>query len=196
MKISNIPYLLILVTIIFSCAKKEDDSQTTVKYITKLNSVSPLGSISVGNDSLEGSYASTCLNFSDTAWSSIGQYFTVTGNTSVNFTYNYYSDASCGTPTGYISYYLDNVTIGNLVNENYQVDVTQTKFTFKPYDNSFKSYVDTNYFLTTTVGEEYDMIYGLPGKSLIKTTSTSVKFGNLLPSSYPTENSGVELIKQ
>ena len=168
---------------IYSCAKKSDSSSTTsASYVSKIDNATASGSITVGSEALSGTYNSVWLSYpSDyppSSTDSFGTSLTVTSNSSYVETLNYYSDSSCTSTDGYVSFYYDNVTIGSAVDANYKSTTTITKLGLKPYTSSFKVHLDGMYYSntsTTTFGSESAYSYGFSYFQLINVTATTAK---------------------
>ena len=184
MKNIYIIIILFLSFTIFSCAKKSDSSSSTTSasYVSKIDNATASGSITVGSEALSGTYNSVCSSYpSDyppSSTDSFGTSLTVTSNSSYVETLNYYSDSSCTSTDGYISFYYDNVTIGSAVDANYKSTTTITKLGLKPYTSSFKVHLDGMYYSntsTTTVGSESAYSYGFSYFQLINVTATTAK---------------------
>ena len=201
MKNIYIIIILFLSFTIFSCAKKSDSSSSTTSasYVSKIDNATASGSITVGSEALSGTYNSVCSSYpSDyppSSTDSFGTSLTVTSNSSYVETVNYYSDSSCTSTDGYISWYYDNVTIGSAVDANYKSTTTITKLGLKPYTTSFKAHLDGMYVTTTTVGSESALSYGFSFFQLINVTATTVKHAKST-TDYPTSfGDNKELVK-
>jgi len=204
MKNIYIIIILFLSFTIFSCAKKSDSSSSTTSasYVSKIDNATASGSITVGSEALSGTYNSVCSSYpSDyppSSTDSFGTSLTVTSNSSYVETLNYYSDSSCSSADGYISFYYDNVTIGSAVDANYKSTTTITKLGLKPYTSSFKVHLDGMYYSnvsTTTVGSESAYSYGISYFQLINVTATTVKHAKST-TDYPTSlGDNQELVK-
>ena len=203
MKNIYIILILFLSFTIYSCAKKSDSSSTTsASYVSKIDGSTASGSITVGSEALSGTYNSVCSSYpSDyppSSTDSFGTSLTVTSNSSYVETVNYYSDSSCTSTDGYVSWYYDNVTIGSAVDANYKSTTTITKLGLKPYTSSFKVHLDGMYYSsvsTTTVGSESAYSYGLSYFQLINVTATTAKLAKST-TDYPTSlGDNQELVK-
>ena len=146
----NIISLLVLIcsvaVIIVSCKKDEestttaaaDNTTSTTSYISTTTTAS--GSITMGDDTLSGVYASECLTSASTIaffkatgfWASevnaYGQVFVVTGSDNISIELYAFTDTSCSNLSMCQKTVSDNVTVGSASGSNYPVTYNnQTK---------------------------------------------------------------------
>ena len=108
------------VALLGSCAKKDDD--TAAAAATSATSTTASGSITVGSETLSGTYVSTCntTQFAAAAGSSIfpadvksgKTVIVVTSDTTFSDEMLMFTDTSCSTPSATIKNGRDNVTVG------------------------------------------------------------------------------------
>jgi len=132
-----------IVALIGSCAKKDEESAasaaadnttsttSTTKYMSTTTTAS--GSITMGDDTLSGVYASECLTSASTiaifvnanVWPSevkaYGNVFVVTGSDNISIELYTFTDTSCSTSSMSYKTVSDNVTVGSASGSNYPV---------------------------------------------------------------------------
>ena len=137
-----------IVALIGSCAKKDEETAatadnatsttSTTKYMSTTTTAS--GSITMGDDTLSGVYASECLTSASTiaifvnanVWPSevkaYGNVFVVTGSDNISIELYTFTDTSCSTSSMSYKTVSDNVTVGSASGSNYPVTYNnQTK---------------------------------------------------------------------
>ena len=110
--------LLIIPFVLISCAKKDDSSSSTptITYASSASGATASGSITLGNYSISGTYATACFSSSDssapTDATHIGFVAVVTGDDNYTLETNYYTDSTCTADTLSLGSYsnMDNVT--------------------------------------------------------------------------------------
>ena len=129
--------LIFSVAVILTSCSKDEESTTAAS--TSVTSTTASGSITVGSETLSGTYVSTC-NTTQFAAAAGTQIFpsdvksgrtviVVTSDTTFSDETLMYTDTSCSTPTAYIKNGRDNVTVGAASGNYYQV--THGSSTFK-----------------------------------------------------------------
>ena len=111
-------FTLIISFVLISCAKKDDGSTTATAttYASSASGATASGSITLGNYSISGTYASACFSASDssapTDATHIGFVAVVTGNDNYTLETNYYKDSTCTADSLSLGSYsnMDNVT--------------------------------------------------------------------------------------
>ena len=199
--------LLIISFVLISCAKKDDDSSSSsTTYTPSKSGVTASGTITVGGESFSGTYASICADASslsakpsDTA--AFGIVIVITGDNAFTRELNYFTDAKCTSHSGGWYFTNDNVTDQgaltsggdvykisfNQVNQKLLANTTAAK-TF--FDDLFGSGMDL------TVGTTYVGTTGLTYYNLVKSSGTSIYYGNPSGTTYPTDSPEAEYIKQ
>ena len=117
-----------IVALIGSCAKKDEETAAS----TSVTSTTASGSITVGSETLSGTYVSECntTEFAAAAGTSMfpsdvksgKTVIVVTSDTTISDEMLMYTDTSCSTPTAYIKNGRDNVTVGTASGNYYQGD--------------------------------------------------------------------------
>ena len=199
--------LLIISFVLISCAKKDDDSSSSsTTYTPSKSGVTASGTITVGGESVSGTYASICADASslsakpsDTA--AFGFVLVITGDNAFTRELNYFTDAKCTSHSGGWYFTNDNLTDQgasstgtddrkisfNQVNQKLLANTTAAK-TF--FDALFGSGMDL------TVGTTYVGTTGLTYYNLVKSSGTSIYYGNPSGTTYPTDSPEAEYIKQ
>lgn len=199
--------LLIISFVLISCAKKDDDSSSSsTTYTPSKSGVTASGTITVGGESVSGTYASICADASslsakpsDTA--AFGFVLVITGDNAFTRELNYFTDAKCTSHSGGWYFTNDNVTDQgasstgtddrkisfNQVNQKLLANTTAAK-TF--FDDLFGAGMDL------TVGTTYVGTTGVTYYNLVKSSGTSIYYGNPSGTTYPTDSPEAEYIKQ
>ena len=199
--------LLIISFVLISFAKKDDDSSSSsTTYTPSKSGVTASGTITVGGESVSGTYASICADASslsskpsDTA--AFGFVLVITGDNAFTRELNYFTDAKCTSHSGGWYFTNDNVTDQgasstgtddrkisfNQVNQKLLANTTAAK-TF--FDDLFGAGMDL------TVGTTYVGTTGLTYYNLVKSSGTSIYYGNPSGTTYPTDSPEAEYIKQ
>ena len=199
--------LLIISFVLISCAKKDDDSSSSsTTYTPSKSGVTASGTITVGGESISGTYASICADASslsakpsDTA--AFGIVIVITGDNDFTRELNYFTDAKCTSHSGGWYFTNDNLTDQgasstgtddrkisfNQVNQKLLANTTAAK-TF--FDDLFGSGMDL------TVGTTYVGTTGITYYNLVKSSGTSIYYGNPSGTTYPTDSPEAEYIKQ
>ena len=208
-----IPLLLfITLTISFSSCSKDDEEESTTTPTTSGSTTTATGSISVGSESLTGSYSSSCLttdrsgttlasNVSNAELPSntiaMKYYLIVTSSSSVEFSEYLYSDASCSTSNVSMAELWTSFSVDNASGSNYKITYTQYSSSYTPYDTTSKTFLDTALNTTTTIVTALDVINDSAKKNIIYVSSNSVKIGpsNSSTSDYPSSVYDTEMTK-
>ena len=205
-----IPLLLfITLTISFSSCSKDDEEESTTTTTTTTTSGSTTtasGSISVGSESLTGSYSSSCLTTDRTgttvasmvsggnfisALKALKYYLIVTSSSSVEFSEYWYSDASCSTSNLSMAELWTSFSVDNASGSNYKITYTLYSSSYTPYDTTAKTFLDTQFTTTTTIGTAHTVIENTSLKNIIYVSSNSVKIGPAYLSSSSNNPSSV-----
>ena len=203
-----IPLLLfITLTISFSSCSKDDEeeSTTTPTTTTSGSTTTATGSISVGSESLTGSYSSSCLTTDRTGTTvasrassdlpsntkALKYYLIVTSSSSVEFSEYFYSDASCSTSNVSMAELWTSFSVDNASGSNYQITYTLYSSSYTPYDTTAKTLLDTQFTTTTTIGTAHTVIENTSLKNIIYVSSNNVKIGPPYLSSASNDPSSV-----
>ena len=197
-----------ILVLLGSCAKDDDDDSSTTTSIT---STSASGSITVGSETLSGTYASPCTTSNVSIFAALGYYpsdvksvrsvIVVTGDSAFSDENYYYSDTECSEISTYIIDGLSSVTIGDATGSNYKVSYTETSFKLKANTTAAETFWETslqNAGLNAdlTVGEEYTATSNSAYYSLWYVTSSTIQTGTESESAYPTSVSTTVYTKQ
>ena len=204
-------WLIIIGGILFfvgSCGEPEESGDTCIVATDTTAS----GSITVGSETLSGTYTGPCTTFlvefaaalgvlpSDTK--SVRSSYVVTSSNSFSDESFYYSDTTCSTLSLSLKSLRSDVTVGDASGSNYKVTYKSSylkelvnssaaeAFREKVYSDAGLS-VDLNQgcvFEGSTSGREY--------KDLWNVTSTTLKTGDHDEDTYPSSVGGTEFTKQ
>ena len=185
-----IPLLLfITLTISFSSCSKDDEEESTTTPTTSGSTTTATGSISVGSESLTGSYSSSCLTTDRTGTTvasmasggnlpsntkALKYYLIVTSSSSVEFSEYFYSDASCSTSNVSGVELWTSFSVDNASGSNYQITYTRYSTSYTPYDTTAKTFLDTAFETTTTIGTAHTVIENTSLKNIIYVSSNNV----------------------
>ena len=206
-----IPLLLfIALTISFSSCSKDDDEESTTTPTTSGSTTTATGSISVGSESLTGSYSSSCLT-TDRAGTTLSSsvsggnlpsnttamkyYLIVTSSSSLEFSEYFYSDASCLTPNISAAEIWTYFSVGSASGSNYLITYTRYSTSYISYDTTAKTFLDTAFETTTTIGTAHTVLSDSPRKDIIYVSSNSVKIGQSSSSDHPSSVYDTEMTK-
>ena len=195
-----------IVVLLGSCAKKDD--ATTAATVTFTSTTTAAGSITVGSETMSGTYVSPCYSGAEVAaGASAGQLpsdllamrdvLVVTSDTSISEETHAYTDTTCSTRPYYSKDGNTSFSVGVASGDYYKVTYTET---------SFKALVDTTAaetfweaLLSTglTVGTEYSSGGSLKNElNLFNVTSTTVQHGDDDNATYPTAMDSQVMTKQ
>ena len=197
--------LLIISFVLISCAKKDDDSSSSsTTYTPSKSGVTASGTITVGGESVSGTYASICADASslsskpsDTA--AFGFVLVITGDNAFTRELNYFTDAKCTSHSGGWYFTNDNVTDqGALTSggDDYKISFNQVNQKLLANTTAAKTFFDALLGVDLTVGTTYVGTTGVTYYNLVKSSGTSIYYGNPSPTAYPTSSPGAEYIKQ
>ena len=197
--------LLIISFVLISCAKKDDDSSSSsTTYTPSKSGVTASGTITVGGESVSGTYASICADASplsakpsDTA--AFGFVLVITGDNAFTRELNYFTDAKCTSHSGGWYFTNDNVTDQGALTSGgdvYKISFNQVNQKLLANTTAAKTFFDAVLGVDLTVGTTYVGTTGLTYYNLVKSSGTSIYYGNPSPTAYPTSSPGAEYIKQ
>ena len=197
--------LLIISFVLISCAKKDDDSSSSsTTYTPSKSGVTASGTITVGGESVSGTYASICADASslsakpsDTA--AFGFVLVITGDNAFTRELNYFTDAKCTSHSGGWYFTNDNVTDqGALTSggDDYKISFNQVNQKLLANTTAAKTFFDALLGIDLTVGTTYVATTGLTYYNLVKSSGTSIYYGNPIGTTYPTDSPEAEYIKQ
>ena len=168
-----------ILALIGSCAKKEESTTaataaadnttsttSTTKYMSTTTTAS--GSITMGDDTLSGVYASECLTSASTIaffkatgfWASevnaYGQVFVVTGSDNISIELYAFTDTSCSNMSQCQKTVSDNVTFGSASGSNYPVTYNNQTQALTVHTTAAETALETLY------SNALDFIVGTP----------------------------------
>ena len=197
--------LLIISFVLISCAKKDDDSSSSsTTYTPSKSGVTASGTITVGGESVSGTYASICADASplsakpsDTA--AFGFVLVITGDNAFTRELNYFTDAKCTSHSGGWYFTNDNVTDQGALTSGgdvYKISFNQVNQKLLANTTAAKTFFDAVLGVDLTVGTTYVGTTGITYYNLVKSSGTSIYYGNPSATAYPTSSPGAEFIKQ
>ena len=198
-----------IVVLLGSCAKKDDD---TAAASTSVTSTTASGSITVGSETLSGTYVSTCntTQFAAAAGTSIfpsdvksgKTVIVVTSDTTFSDEMLMYTDTSCSTPSAYTKNGNTSVTVGVAVDNGTKVTYNSSTYKVNAYtavarDNLTAALIGNITDIDLTVGEEFST----PGSgnlymNLWSVTSTTIETGEEDRSTQPPAMDSMVMTKE
>jgi len=165
----NIISLLVLIcsvaVILTSCSK---DEESTTAASTSVTSTTASGSITVGSETLSGTYVSTCNTTQFAAAAGSGFFpsdvksgktvIVVTSDTTFSDEMLMYTDTSCSTPTAYTKSGNTSVTVGAASGSNYLV--TYASSTYKVQADTTVAETHLEAFMLAATGSAVDLTVG------------------------------------
>ena len=197
------------VALLGSCAKKDDD---TTAASTSVTSTTASGSITVGSETLSGTYVSACNTTQFAA--SAGSYMfpsdvksgktgiVVTSDTTLTEEFLMYTDTSCSTPTLSYKQVRDNVTVGAASGSNYLVTYNADSIKIKPSTEVAETHIET---FATNVGLSWALTVGTESSfsdsgslymNLWSVTSTTIETGDGDKDTQPTAMDSMVMTKE
>ena len=199
-----------IVVLLGSCAKKDDE---TTAASTSVTSTTASGSITVGSETLSGTYVSAC-NTTQFAAAAGTQFFPsdvksgktvieVTSDTTFSDEMLMYTDTSCSTPSAYTKNGNTSVTVGVASGSNYLVTYNSSTYKVNAYtavarDNLTAALIGniTDIDLTT-LGQEFSTTgSGSLYMNLWSVTSTTFQSGEENKSTQPTAIDSMVMTKE
>jgi len=195
--------LLIISFVLISCAKKDESSTTTssTTYATSKSGVTASGSITLGSDTVSGTYATECIGASSLTKPSdtthVGYIIVITGSSTFTKERNFYTDSACTSLSlGWYENYTS-VVVGDASGSDYKVTYTQANRTFFAKTTGGKTYIESVFEgLDVTVGTASVITLGIPFYNLIKVSGTNFYFGEGEILAYPSELNSITYVKQ
>ena len=195
--------LLIISFLLISCAKKDESSTTTssTTYATSKSGVTASGSITVGSDTVSGTYATECIGASSLTKPSdtthVGYIIVITGSSTFTKERNFYTDSACTSLSlGWYDNYTS-VVVGDASGSDYKVTYTQANYTFFAKTTAGETYIESKFAgLDVTVGTESVITLGIPFYNLIKVSGTNFYIGIKNAAAYPSEVMSMAYVKQ
>ena len=199
-----------IVVLLGSCAKKDDD--TAAASSTSVTSTTASGSITVGSETLSGTYVSTCNTTQFAA--AAGTYtfpsdvqsgktvIVVTSDTTFSDEILMYTDTSCSTPSAYTKNGNTSVTVGVAVDNGTRVTYNSSTYKVNAYtavarDNLTAALIGNITDIDLTVGEEFSTAgSGNLYMNLWSVTSTTIETGEEDRSTQPTAMDSMVMTKE
>ena len=211
--------LVVSIAVIVSSCAKSDDSKTastdnttssstpTYTYATPTSGATASGTITLGNYSISGTYATVCFSASDstvpTDVTHIGFVAVVTSSDSYRRETNYYKDSTCSAETLSLGWYynMDNVTIGDASGSAYKQTYTEVNQTFLAKTTAADTYITAQWKaagldIDFEVGTAKVLTTGYFNYNLIKVSDGNLYFGSQSTSAYPSTVSSSKYVKQ
>ena len=200
-----------IVALIGSCAKKDE---STTAASTSVTSTTASGSITVGSETLSGTYVSECNTTGFAANAGLGLFpsdvksgktvIVVTSDTTISDEMLMYTDTSCSTPTAYTKNDETSVTVGVASGSNYLV--TYASSTYKVQADTTVAETHLEAFLLAATGSAVDLTVGtehsMSGsgntyKNVWSVTSTTIQTGEEEDNgTQPTEMDSMVMTKE
>ncbi len=199
-----------IVALIGSCAKKDEETAAS----TSVTSTTASGSITVGSETLSGTYVSECNTTGFAANAGLGLFpsdvksgktvIVVTSDTTISDEMLMYTDTSCSTPTSYTKNGNTSVTVGVASGSNYLV--TYASSTYKVQADTTVAETHLEAFLLAATGSAVDLTVGtehsMSGsgntyKNVWSVTSTTIQTGEEEDNgTQPTEMDSMVMTKE
>ena len=198
--------LLIISFLLISCGSDDEDSSSTstTTYTPSKSGVTASGTITVGGESISGTYASICADASslsakpsDTA--AFGFVLVITGDNAFTRELNYFTDAKCTSHSGGWYFTNDNLTdqgASSTGTDDRKISFNQVNQKLLANTTAAKTFFDALLGIDLTVGTTYVGTTGVTYYNLVKSSGTSIYYGNPSPTTYPTDSPEAEYIKQ
>ena len=198
-----------IVVLLGSCAKKDE---STTAASTSVTSTTASGSITVGSETLSGTYVSACNTTQFAA--SAGSYMfpsdvksgktviVVTSDTTLTEEFLMYTDTSCSTPTLTYKQVRDHVTVGAASGSNYLVTYNADSIKIKPSTEVAETHIET---FATNVGLSWALTVGTESSfsdsgslymNLWSVTSTTIETGDGDKDTQPTAMDSMVMTKE
>ena len=205
-------FIVGIIAVIGACSKSEEDSSSssTTTYASSASGATASGTITLGNYSISGTYASACFSASDssapTDATHIGFVAVVTGNDNYTLETNYYTDSTCTADTLSFGSYMniDNVTdqgpTASDSTANQKVTYVLENLSFMVKSTAADTFA-TALWSAFSIDFEVDVLKvlssGLSYYNLIKVADDgSLSFGEADRSAYPSTVGSNKYVKQ
>ena len=204
-----IVFIVGTVVLLGSCAKKDEDAAAAS---TSATSTTASGSITVGSETLSGTYVSACntTQFEAAAGSAMfpsdvksgKMAVVVTGNTAFSEEMLMYTDSSCSTLSLSYKNVRDNVTVGAASGSNYLVTYNADSLKINPSTEVAETHIET---FATNVGQSWALTVGTESTfsdsgdlymNLFLVTSTTITTGDGDKNTQPTAMDSMVMTKE
>ena len=203
--------LVVGIVVLFGSCAKKDESTTAAS--TSVTSTTASGSITVGSETLSGTYVSAC-NTTQFAAAAGTQFFpsdvksgktviVVTSDTTFSDEMLMYTDTSCSTPTAYTKNGNTSVTVGVASGSNYLVTYNSSTYKVNAYTAVAETHLEA--FLLAATGSAVDLTVGTEHstsgsgssyKNVWSVTSTTFQQGEEDRSTQPTVIDSMVMTKE
>ena len=201
------------VALLGSCAKKEE-STTTSPTSSISTTTTASGSITVGSETMSGTYASACITSGVSVFvaatqapSDVQSYagiIVVTGNDNVSDETIMFTDTSCSSSSIIMKTQYDNITVGSASGSNYPVTLTKVRTLWTANTAAAKTWIEA---IWTAVGLTFDVTVGTekldtyqgssnPRYSLMNLSSTTLYWAEVSGSQTPSSVGTTAMTKQ
>ena len=202
------------VVLLGSCAKKDETTAAAAAAVTFTSTTTAAGSITVGSETMSGTYVSPCNSEaliattasagnlpSDTV--AMRDVLVVTSDTSISEETHGYTDTTCSTRSYYSMDVNTSFSVGVASGDNYKVTYTETGFNAMVDSTDAESWWET--LLTSSIGSTVDLTVGTEyfnngslknELNLFHVTSTTVQIGDDDNETYPTAMDSQVMTKQ
>ena len=199
--------IMILSLVLLSCAKKDDSSSSssTTTYATSTSGATASGTITIGSDTISGTYASACVTSSDSSTPSDATYLgfvaVVTGDTSYTRELNHYTDSTCTATAFSLGWYFnnDNVSIGDASGSDYKTTYRQDNQTFMAKTTAADTYITalwSAFSIDFEVGTAKVLDTNTQMYNLIRVSDGKLYLGDESSSAYPSAGGEMQYVKQ
>ena len=203
----NILMIIILSLILFSCGEKEEAEDDTASASAIEASSTASGSITVGSETLSGTYSTSCQTAGVSSMASSGSVpsdtkalawiFVVTGNDNVTEELHGYTDITCTTKNYHNNLTYDNVSVGSASGSNYQVLQLYNEVELLANTTAAKTWMATTYSVTLTLETELKTSVGpLQAYGLWNLSGSTFQKALTSTSGYPTSLWSIPYTKQ
>ncbi len=197
--------LLIITFVLISCSKSEEADEKTAStiYANSKSGDTASGSITVGSDTLTGTYKTVCASSSGLSSkpsdaTNVGFVIVVTGSSSYTKEMNYYTDSACTSLSlgWYFNY--DNVTVGDASGSDYKVTASQASHDILANTSGGETFIENIFSnqIDVTVGTEKTTNVGTLYYNLINISGTTLNYGDESDSAYPSSSSEITFKQQ
>ena len=192
--------MLIIIFVLISCSKSEEADEKTAStiYANSMSGDTASGSITVGSDTLTGTYKTVCASSSGLSSkpsdaTNVGFVIVVTGSSSYTKEMNYYTDSACTSLSlgWYFNY--DNVTVGDASGSDYKITANQASHDILANTSGGETFIESLFSnqIDVTVGTEKTTNVATLYYNLINISGTTLSFGDESDSAYPSSSSEI-----
>ena len=199
-----------IVVLLGSCAKKDD---STTAAVTFTSTTTAAGSITVGSETMSGTYVSPCNSEALIATTAsdgnlpsdmvaMRDVLVVTSDTSISEETHGYADTTCSTLSYYSKDGNTSFTVGDASGDNYKVTYTETTYKMMVGTTAAETWWEARYL---AAGASVDLTVdtelsgtgsGKNELNLFNVTSTTVTIGDDDNETYPTSMDSQVMTKQ